>query len=97
VTYHAWAEHVQAFSFASRRYAAAFAEQNERSLVNVTPHLYQLVEQRRVSVPTPPPVRTVPLWPHSLDRARSLLHHVVRIDPRVIRPSSLAKRPGRAS
>lgn len=52
VTYHGWADHVQAFSFVSRRYAAEFAEQNERSLVNVTPLLYQLVEQRRVTVPT---------------------------------------------
>jgi hypothetical protein len=97
VTYHAWADHVQTFSFASRRYAAAFAEQNEESLVNVTPHLYQLVEQRRVSVSAPPPVRTVPLWPHRLDRARALLDHVVRIDPRAIRPDGMVKRPGRAS
>lgn len=51
VTYHGWVDHVQRFSFVSRRYAAEFAEQNERSLVNVTPLLYQLVEQRRVSAP----------------------------------------------
>jgi hypothetical protein len=97
VTYHGWADHVQTFSFASRRYAAAFAEQNERSLVNVTPHLYQLVEQRRVSVPTPPPVRVMPLWPHRIDRARSLLEHVVRIDHRAVRSDGLVKRSGRAS
>lgn len=53
VTYHGWADNVQRFSFASRRYAAEFAEQNERSLVNVTPLLYQLVEQRRVAAPEP--------------------------------------------
>lgn len=51
VTYHGWVDQVQTFSFVSRRYAAAFAEENGRSLVNVTPHLYQLVEQRRVSTP----------------------------------------------
>ncbi len=55
VTYHGWADHVQKFSFASRRYAAAFAEQNEQTLVNVTPHLYQLLEQRRVAAPPPRP------------------------------------------
>ncbi|HWO20296.1 MAG TPA: hypothetical protein VNO30_16115 [Kofleriaceae bacterium] len=48
VTYHGWSDNVHRFSFVSRRYAAAFAEQNERSLVNVTPHLYQLIEQHRV-------------------------------------------------
>jgi hypothetical protein len=51
VTYHGWAAQVQTFSFVSRRYAAAFAEENGRSLVNVTPLLYQLVEQGRVSAP----------------------------------------------
>jgi hypothetical protein len=56
VTYHGWVDNVQRFSFASRRYAAAFAEQNEHSLVNVTPHLYQLVEQHRVeAAPTVEP------------------------------------------
>jgi hypothetical protein len=53
VTYHGWAEQVQRFSFASRRYAAAFAEQNEQILINVKPHLYQLVEQQRVAAPAP--------------------------------------------
>jgi hypothetical protein len=57
VTYHGWAEQVQRFSFASRRYAAAFAEENEHSLVNVTPHLYQLVEQHRVAAPPAAPAR----------------------------------------
>ena len=51
LTYHGWIDQVQRFSFMSRRYAAEFAEQNERSLVNVTPLLYQLVEQGRVSAP----------------------------------------------
>jgi hypothetical protein len=55
VTYHGWVDNVQKFSFASRRYAAAFAEQNEHTLVNVTPHLYQLLEQGRVSAPPPRP------------------------------------------
>jgi len=53
VTYHGWVDNVQRFSFVSRRFAAEFAEQNERSLVNVTPLLYQLIEQRRVSAPEP--------------------------------------------
>jgi hypothetical protein len=53
LTYHGWADNVQRFSFVSRRYAAEFAAQNERSLVNVTPQLYQLVEQQRVSAPPP--------------------------------------------
>jgi hypothetical protein len=53
VTYHGWVNNVQRFSFVSRRFAAEFAEQNERSLVNVTPLLYQLVEQHRVSAPEP--------------------------------------------
>lgn len=53
VTFHGWAEQVQRFSFASRRYAAAFAEQNEHSLINVKQHLYQLVEQRRVAAAPP--------------------------------------------
>jgi len=53
VTYHGWADNVQRFSFVSRRYAAEFAAQNERSLVNVTPQLYQLIEQHRVSAPPP--------------------------------------------
>jgi hypothetical protein len=130
VTYHGWADHVQTFSFASRRYAAAFAEENEHTLVNVTPHLYQLLEQRRVSVPHPPPsrspvsvpapirampqlpvsvpapvrttprlpvavpasARATPLWPQRerLDRARSVLHHVMRLN-------EMAKRSGPAS
>lgn len=97
VTYHGWADHVQTFSFTSRRYAAAFAEQNERSLVNVTPHLYQLVEQRRVSVPVPAPVRAAPLWPQRADRARALLDDVVRIDRRAIQTGGMVKRTGRAS
>lgn len=97
VTFHGWGDDVQTFSFASRRYAAAFAEQNERSLVNMTPHLYQLVEQSRVSMPSPAPVRAVPLWPSRVDRSRSLLDHVVRIDHRAIRPDGLVKRSGRAS
>ncbi len=107
VTYHGWADHVQTFSFASRRYAAAFAEQNERSLVNVTPHLYQLVEQHRVSVSPPAAApraaarvaaaRGMPVWPQRVDRARSLLDHVIRINGRAIRIDGMAKRPGRAS
>jgi hypothetical protein len=55
VTYHGWVDQVQTFSFVSRRYAAAFAEENGRSLVNVTPLLYQLVEQQRVSTPAQAP------------------------------------------
>jgi len=51
VTYHGWVDQVQTFSFVSRRYAAAFAEENGRNLVNVTPLVYQLVEQQRVSAP----------------------------------------------
>jgi hypothetical protein len=106
VTYHGWSDQVQRFSFASRRFAAAFAEQNERSLVNVTPHLYQLVEQGRVSAPRPAhvpppavhasPARAVPMWPQRVDRARSLLDHVMRIDRRAIR-AGVVKRPGRTS
>jgi hypothetical protein len=98
VTYHGWADHVQRFSFASRRFAAAFAEQNERSLVNVTPHLYQLVEQRRVSPPAvhASPARAVPMWPQRVDRARSLLDNVMRIDRRAIR-AGIVKRSGRTS
>jgi hypothetical protein len=105
VTYHGWVDQVHSFSFASRRYAAAFAEQNERSLVNVTPHVYQLVEQRRVSAPAPrpslatahtAPARAMPLWPQRVDRARSLLDNVMRIDRRAIR-AGIVKRSGRTS
>jgi hypothetical protein len=86
VTYHGWFENVQTFSFSSRRYGAAFAEQHERSLVIVTPHLYQLLEQRRVS--DRPPARAA-IWPQRVDRARSLFDRVMRID-------GMVKRSGRA-
>jgi len=100
VTYHGWSGPVQTFSFASRRYAAAFAEQNEHSLVNVTPHLYQLVEQQRVSEPEPvtaEPARTAPLWPQRVDhmRTRSLFDQVM--SGRAIQVDDLMKRHRRAS
>jgi hypothetical protein len=99
VTYHGWAGPVQTFSFVSRQYAAAFAEQNERSLVNVTPHLYQLVEQRRVSVQEAPeptaPAQTAPLWPQRVDRMRSLFDQVMH--GRAAQVDDLMKRHRRAS
>jgi hypothetical protein len=96
VTYHGWVDHVQRFSFASRRYAAVFAEQNERSLVNVTPHLYQLVEQHRVSTPAPPPARPLQVWPQRGDRGRSLVKEILKIDGRsiMVKPGALLKRGG---
>jgi hypothetical protein len=102
VTFHGWVDQVQTFSFVSRRYAAAFAEQNERSLVNVTPHLYQLLEQQRVSVSPAAAarahaVRATPMWPQRVDRARSLLGQVMRANGNGIHVDGMAKRPGRAS
>jgi hypothetical protein len=106
VTYHGWADQVHSFSFVSRRYAAAFAEHNERALVNVTPQVYQLVEQNKVSTPAPTrslsapvhaaPARAMQLWPQRVDRARSLLDQVMRVDRRAIR-AGMVKRSGRAS
>jgi len=106
VTYHGWIDQAHRFSFVSRRYAAVFAEQNERSLANVTPQVYQLVDQRRVSMPpaavrSAAPVhvasaRAMPQWPQRVDRARSLLDHVMRVDRRAIR-AGLVKRSGRTS
>jgi hypothetical protein len=102
VTFHGWIDQVQTFSFVSRRYAAAFAEQNERSLVNVTPHLYQLLEQHRVSGSPAAAARAraagaAPMWPQRVDRARSLLGHVMRTNGSAIHVDGMAKRPGRAS
>lgn len=93
VTYHGWVDHVQRFSFASRRYAAAFAEQNEHILVNVTPHLYQLVEQARVSEPAPPP-RPLQVWPQRGERGRSLVKEILKTDGRsiLVKPGALLKR-----
>ena len=99
MAYHGWDGPVQTFSFVSRRYAAAFAEQNEQSLVNVTPHLYQLVEQQRVSVGEPPatiaPARTTPQWPQRVDRMRSLFDQVM--SGRAIQVDDMMKRHRRAS
>lgn len=87
VTYHGWAEQVQRFSFASRRYAAAFAEQNEQILINVKPHLYQLVEQQRVAAA--PRLATTPRLAVPLKRARA----TDRITPSTGAPDPSTPRP----
>ena len=68
VTYHGWDGNVQMFSFVSGRYAAEFAEQNERRLVNMTTHLHQLLKKCAVAEPPPVlparlPKATIPLSP----------------------------------
>jgi hypothetical protein len=61
VAFRGWSGSVQSFELRSPRYAAELAELNERSLVNVTPFLYQLLEQRRVARPLAIP--EVQRWP----------------------------------
>ncbi len=103
VTYRGWADQVQTFSFTSRLYAASFAEENERSLVNVTPHLYQLLEQHRVTLHPSPLAPARPQWTQRVDRSRArvLFDQVLRVDDvrKALDPRVIASRraPARSS
>lgn len=82
VALHGWNGNAQVFAFASRRYAAAFADQNQRSLVNVTSQLFQLMEQQRAAVPPPPGKVAVP-WPQREDRAYNVVGYLARVDAKM--------------
>ena len=72
LAYLGWTGNERGFSFESPTYAARFAEQNHKHLVNVSPQLRMLLEGHRIArlaVPTPaaanlvvPPPATIPDW-----------------------------------
>lgn len=71
VSYLGWSGNVSAFSFESLVYAARFAEQNPKILVNISTQLRQLLEGHkiaRLAVPTPAAAHViVPAPPSVLD------------------------------
>jgi hypothetical protein len=87
VHYFGWSGNTSSLAFESHVYAARFAEQNEKKLVNVDPVLRKVIEGHklaRLQVPTPAvAVRTVPAsatvadW---IDRMQSANGRVARLD-----------------
>jgi hypothetical protein len=81
LAYLGWSGTTSAFSFESPTYAARFAEQNEKHLIQIDAQLRKLLEGHRIArlaVPTPaaahlvvPPPASVHEWISRIERSRS--------------------------
>lgn len=80
VEYLGWSGTTSAFSFESPTYAARFAEQNTKHLINISDHLRKLLDGHRIArlaVPTPaapalvvPPPATIADWIARIESSR---------------------------